>query len=71
MAFDTYIRLDRGMSEAEFLVRAGRPDDVTYDTLQPGLAKLYYYYPTGADPFITVVTVRGGQIDRLERTRKF
>jgi hypothetical protein len=36
-----------------------------------GVAKVYYYHPTHADPFITVVIVRGGQIDRLERTRKF
>jgi hypothetical protein len=34
------------------------------------IVKSYYYYPTIADPFITVVTVRGGRIVNLERNRK-
>jgi hypothetical protein len=70
MGFDTYIRLERGMSEGELLSRAGRPDDVTVDA-DYALVKSYYYFPTGADPFITVVTLRGGRIANLERTRKF
>jgi hypothetical protein len=71
MGFDTYIRLDRGMSEGELLLRAGRPDEVALDTNAYGLVKSYYYFPTGADPFITVVMLRGGRIANLERTRKF
>jgi hypothetical protein len=71
MAFDTYIRLERGMSEGELVLRAGQPDQVALDTNAYGLVKSYYYFPTGADPFITVVTLRGGRIANLERTRKF
>jgi hypothetical protein len=71
MAFDTYIRLERGMSEGELLVRAGKPDDVAVENVRAGIVKSYYYFPTGSDPFITVVTLRGGRIANLERTRKF
>ena len=72
MAFDTYIRLERGMSEGELLLRAGQPDQVALDASDDGgVAKSYYYLPTGADPFITVVTLRRGRIAHLERTRKF
>jgi hypothetical protein len=71
MPFDTYIRLERGMSEGELLLRAGKPDQVALDTAAYGLAKSYYYFPTSSDPFITVVTLRGGRIANLERTRKF
>jgi hypothetical protein len=71
MAFDTYIRLERGMSEGELLQRAGRPDQITVQPEQALLTKSYYYYPTAADPFITVVTLSGGRIANLERTRKF
>ena len=69
MAFDTYIRLDRGMSEGEVISRAGRPDYVAF-VGGPEIAKSFYYYPTGSDPFTTVVTLRGGRIDNIERTKK-
>jgi hypothetical protein len=71
MAFDTYIRLERGMSEGELLVRAGKPDEVAVENVRANIVKSYYYFPTGSDPFITVVTLRGGRIANLERTRKF
>ena len=71
MGFDTYIRLDRGMSEGELVQRAGRPDSVGFDSAFDGLVKWYYYFPTAADPFTTIVTVRGGRIANLERTKKF
>jgi hypothetical protein len=71
MPFDTFIRLERGMSEGELLSRAGQPDQASVDDVQAGIVKLFYYYPTSSDPFITVVTVRGGRIANLERTRKF
>jgi hypothetical protein len=71
MAFDTYIRLERGMSEGELLSRAGMPDQVSVDNVEAGIVKSFYYYPTSGDPFITVVTLRGGRIASLERTRKF
>lgn len=69
LPFDTYIRLDRGMSEGELLSRTGRPDYVSIDG-RPDTTKSFYYYPTGSDPFTTVVTVRGGRIDSIERTKK-
>ena len=71
MDFATYIRLDRGMSEGELLQRAGRPDQMGVDRQQGDIVKSYYYLPTNADPFITIVTVRGGRIDNIERTKKF
>jgi hypothetical protein len=71
MAFDTYIRLERGMSEGELLQRAGKPDQVSLENARADVVKSFYYYPTSSDPFITVVTVRGGRIANLERTRKF
>ena len=69
MAFDTYIRLDRGMSEGEVLSRAGRPDYVSFGSA-PEIVKAFYYYPTRSDPFITIVTLRGGRIDNIERMKK-
>jgi len=32
--------------------------------------KTYYYFPTVANPWITVVTLRGGRIANIERTKK-
>ena len=69
MDFDTYIRLERGMSEGELVRRAGRPDYIALDDLGD-LVRSFYYYPTTSDPFTTVVTVRGGRIDHIERTKK-
>ena len=71
MGFDTYIRLERGMSEGELVQRAGRPDQVALDSSIHGVVKTYYYLPTSTDPFVTVVTVNGGRIANLERTKKF
>jgi len=69
LRFDTYIRLERGMSEGELLSRTGSPDHVSLDGL-PDISKSFYYYPTGSDPFTTVVTLRGGRINTIERTKK-
>ena len=71
MDFDTYIRLSRGMSEGELLQRAGRPDYVALENARDDIVKSFYWYPTASDPFPTVVTVRGGRIDTIERTKKF
>ena len=68
--FSTYMRLQRGMSEGELLQRAGRPDFSTIDH-RDEVVKSYYWYPTNADPFTTVVTVRGGRVDNIERAKKF
>lgn len=71
MDFDTFIRLQRGMTEGELLLRAGNPDQMNVEDFQSLIVKSYYYHPTAGDPYITVVTVRGGRIDNIERTKKF
>ena len=71
MNFDTYIRLQRGMSEGELLQRAGNPDQWSIDNQRSDSVKSYYYLPTLGDPYITVVIVRDGRIDNIERTKKF
>lgn len=87
MPFDVYIMLRNGMTEGELLQRAGPPDYEsndgtvgsavisgrhgrvrTFNNLE--LRKLYYY-PTLSDPFTTIVTLTGGMISDLQRTRKF
>lgn len=70
MDFGVYIHLRRGMSEGEVLLRAGKPDQETVEGYRNFVVKSLYYYPTAADPFITVVTLRGGRVANLERTRK-
>ena len=70
MDFDTYLRLQPGMTEGELLVRAGQPDHISLDAVRRDIVKAFYYYPTRGDPFITVVTLRGGRIDNIERTKK-
>jgi hypothetical protein len=85
MSFDTYIMLRQGMSEGELLQRAGAPDYESADgtvgtTVRRGRRvetfsnlefKKFYYYPTTSDPFTTVVTITGGYISDLTRTRQF
>ena len=71
MDFDTYIRLTRGMTEGELLQRAGRPDYAALANTGDAIVKSFYWYPTAGDPFTTLVTVRGGRIDHIERTKKF
>lgn len=70
MPFQTFIHLRNGMTEGELMLRAGRPDHESVENFRHDIVKSYYYYPTIADPFITVVTVRGGRIVNLERNRK-
>ena len=70
MDFGVYMHLRRGMSEGELLLRAGKPDQETVDAGRQFVVKSLYYYPTLSDPHITVVTVRGGRIADIERTRK-
>lgn len=71
MEFDVFIRLQRGMTEGELLLRAGRPDHQSVDNLIDDIAKTYYYFPTTANPYTTVVTLRGGRIADLDRVKKF
>ncbi len=71
MEFDVYIRLQRGMTEGELLLRAGRPDHQSLDNVTDNISKSYYYFPTSANPYTTVVTLRGGRISELDRIKKF
>ena len=71
MEFDTYIRLQRGMTEGELLLRAGRPDHESVENFRNDIVKSWYYFPTVADPFTTTVTVRGGRIANIDRVKKF
>ena len=70
MEFDTFIRLQRGMTEGELLVRAGQPDYEAVDNLYD-YDRTLYYFPTVANPFSTIVKLRSGRIAYLERVKKF
>lgn len=70
MPFQTFIHLRNGMTEGELMLRAGRPDHESVENFRHDIVKSYYYYPTIADPFITVVRVRGGLVVDLERNRR-
>lgn len=70
MDFSTYIYLQRGMSEGEVLLRAGKPDFESVENFRNYVVKSLYYYPTVANPYITVVTVRGGRVSNIDRNRK-
>ncbi len=70
MDFATFIYLQRGMSEGEVLLRAGRPDHESVENFRNYVVKSLYYYPTIANPFITTITVRGGRVADIDRTRK-
>lgn len=70
MDFGVYTMLRRGMSEGELLLRAGRPDHEAVENGWNFVVKSLYYYPTIADPYITVVTLRSGRVAEIERTRK-
>jgi hypothetical protein len=70
MEFDTFIRLQAGMTEGELLVRAGRPDHESLDNLGD-YDRTYYYFPTVANPYTTVVRLRSGRIVSLDRIKQF
>ena len=71
MDFDTYIRLQGGMTEGELLLRAGRPDHESVDSFRRDIVKTFYYFPTSANPYTTVVTLSGGRIHTIDRIKKF
>jgi uncharacterized protein DUF4124 len=71
MEFDVFIRLQRGMTEGELLLRAGPPDYQGMESAYYDIEKSYYYFPTIANPYTTVVKVRGGRIASLDRIKKF
>ncbi len=70
MEFDTFIRLQTGMTEGELLVRAGRPDYESLDNLGD-YDRSYYYFPTVANPYTTVVRLRSGRIVSMDRIKRF
>jgi hypothetical protein len=70
MEFDTFIRLQAGMTEGELLVRAGRPDHEAIENLTD-YDRTYYYFPTVANPFTTMVRLRSGRIVSLDRVKQF
>jgi len=71
MEFEVYIRLQPGMTEGELLQRAGRPDHESVENLRRSIVKTYYYFPTTSNPYTTVVTLRGGRIQQVDRVKKF
>ena len=71
MDFNTYIRLQRGMTEGELLLRAGRPDHESVENFRHDIVKTFYYLPTAADPYTTAVILRGGRIFNVERIKRF
>ena len=71
MEFDVFIRLQRDMTEGELLLRAGPPDYQGVESAYYDIEKSYYYFPTIANPYTTVVRVRGGRIASLDRIKKF
>lgn len=69
--FDVYIRLQSGMTEGELLLRAGKPDSESVENFRHDIVKTYYYLPTVSNPWITAITLRGGKIVNIDRTKKF
>ncbi len=71
MAFDVFIRLQKGMSEGELILRAGKPDSESVENMRNDIVKTYYYFPTTSDPWITTIRLEGGRIADLDRVKKF
>ena len=70
--FNTYLSIQRDMSEGEVLATAGRPDSVadlgsTADQLS---IRAYSYLPTREQPYATTVTFLGGRVSSVERSGK-
>jgi hypothetical protein len=70
MAFEVYIRIQRGMSEGELLTRAGPPDYRGNENNRGLVQESWYYLPTSNDPFTTIIQMRGGRVIDTERIRK-
>jgi len=71
LPFSVFIRLQQGMSEGELLLRAGKPDSESVESMRNFIVKTYYYFPTASDPWITTIRIEGGRIANLERLKKF
>lgn len=70
MAFETFIRIRRGMTEGELLGRAGPPDHRGNEINRGLLQESWYYLPTPSDPFTTVIQMRGGRVVDTDRIRR-
>jgi hypothetical protein len=75
-----YQSTDGNAVQAITVTRRGRPSDQMHGW--PGreafsygvsnqIVKTFYYYPTVSNPFTTVLTLTGGRITDLRRTRQF
>ncbi len=71
LPFEVFIRLQQGMSEGELILRTGKPDAQSVDSMRNDIVKTYYYFPTSSDPWITTIRLEGGRIASLERIKKF
>jgi hypothetical protein len=70
MSLETFNLLRRGMSEGEVIVRAGPPDHERIETLVGVIHKTWYYMPTAANPWMTIIRLRGGIVIETERVRR-
>lgn len=70
MDFSIFVQLQTGMSEGELVLRAGKPDQESIENFRHNVVKSFYYYPTVANPYITLITLSGGRITNIERTKK-
>jgi hypothetical protein len=63
--------IQRGMSEAEVLVRLGPPDHESFEGFTPSnlLLKSYFYFsePRRHQDITTVIRFKGGRVTRTER----
>lgn len=66
-----YGLIQRGMSEAEVLVRLGVPDHESFEGFLPNklLLKSYFYFsePGRYQNITTVIRFKGGKVNRKER----
>ena len=82
--YQSYLRLQRDMTEGQVLSVAGQPDLLadqgfsenpspqTSDQERKALAiRTYTYLPTAADPYTTTVTLVGGRVTDIRRDPKF
>jgi hypothetical protein len=70
--FNTYLAIQRSMSESEVLAAAGRPDLIAELGFTPEALPIrtYSYLPDPAQPYATTVTFVGGRVDAIERSGK-
>jgi hypothetical protein len=70
--FNTYLSIQRSMSEGEVLASAGPPDYIADLGFTPESLPIrtYSYLPTPAQPYATTVTFFGGRVSAIERSGK-